>query len=223
MSYWRKVLAIAWKDTLTELRTREIVFSVIVFTLLVIVIFNITLGLNSDLINVLAPGILWVTFAFAGVLSMNRAFVPEKEQGCIEGLLACPISRDVIYFGKMLSSLLFMIVVEAVALLVFTLLFNVNVLSPPLILITIVGTIGFATVGTLFSALASNTRARELVLPILFLPIIIPVIIGAVNVSAEILKGGSWGVLAPWLQIILAFDAVFLVISFWAFGFVVEE
>ena len=109
MSFWRKVMAITWKDALTEMRTKEIVFSVVVFTILVIVTFNFAFSANQELLLLVAPGILWVTFAFAGVLSLNRSFVLEKEEACLEGLMVCPVSREAIYVGKMLGSLLFML------------------------------------------------------------------------------------------------------------------
>ena len=169
-----------------------------------------------------APGILWVTFAFAGVLSLSRSFILEKEEGCLEGLMVCPVSREVIYVGKMLGSLLFMLVIEAIALPIFAFLFNL-VLSLQLVTITVLATVGFVAVGTLFSALAVNTRAREMVLPILFLPIVIPVIIAAVSASGLALSGDSWSSLSSWLGIIGAFDAVFLVVSFLVFAFVIEE
>jgi heme exporter protein B len=196
---------------------------VLVFTLLVIVIFNFAFGTNQTTINLVAPGILWVTFTFAGVLSLNRAFVPEKEQGCLEGLMACPVSREVIYVGKMLSSLLFMLIIEAIALPIFAFLFNLPVLSLQIIVITVLTTIGFVTVGTLFSALAVNTKAREMVLPILFLPVVVPIIIGAVLATGTALAGGSWSELGSWLQIIAVFDVIFLVVSFLVFAYVIEE
>src|SRR4030067_3842704 len=130
MNFWRKVIAITWKDVLSEMRTREIVFSVLVFTLLVIVIFNFAFGAKQETMVVVAPGILWVTFAFAGVLSLNRSFILEKEGGCLEGLMVCPVSREVIYVGKMLGSLLFMLIVEAIALPIFAFLFHLPVFSP---------------------------------------------------------------------------------------------
>ncbi len=223
MSFWRKVIAITWKDVLSEMRTREIVFSVLVFTLLVIVIFNFAFGTGQEEMLLLAPGMLWVTFAFAGVLSLNRSFVLEKEEGCLEGLMVAPISREAIYVGKMLGSLLFMLIVEAIALPVFAFLFNLEVLSLQLVVTTVLTTVGFVAVGTLFAALAVNTKAREMVLPILFLPIIVPLIISAVKASGLALSGAQWSSLAPWLQIIGAFDAIFLVVSYWVFAFVIEE
>ena len=223
MRFWRKVIAITWKDTLSEMRTKETVSSVLVFTLLVIVIFNFAFGASQETMKLVAPGILWVTFAFAGVLSLNRSFIMEKEQGCLEGLMVCPISREVIYVGKMLGSLLFMLIIEAIALPIFAFLFNLAVLSPQLIVITVLATIGFVAVGTLFSALAVNTKAREMVLPILFFPIVVPIIISAVKASGLALSGEPWSELSSWLQIIAAFDAIFLVVSFLVFAFVIEE
>ena len=202
MRFWYKVIAITWKDTLSEMRTKEIISSVLVFTLLVIVIFNFAFGANPETISLVAPGILWVTFTFAGVLSLNRSFIPEKEQGCLEGLMACPISREVIYVGKMLGILLFMLIIEAIALPIFAFLFNLAVLSLQMVTIVVLATIGFAAVGTLFSALAVNIKAREMVLPILFLPIVISVIISAVKASGLALSGKSWDYLSPWLGIV---------------------
>ena len=223
MRFWRKVIAIAWKDTLSEMRTKEIIASVLVFTLLVIVIFNFAFSASQEMMVLVAPGILWVTFAFAGVLSLNRSFILEKEEGCLEGLMVCPVSRETIYVGKMLASLLFMLIIEAIALPIFALLFNLAVLSPQLIVITVLTTVGFVAVGTLFSALAVNTKAREMVLPILFLPIVVPLIISAVEASGLALSGEQWGSLASWLGIIGAFDAVFLVVSFLVFTYVIEQ
>lgn len=223
MSFWRKVMAITWKDTISEMRTKEVIFSVLVFTLLVILVFNFAFGEDPEVIKAIAPGILWSTFAFAGVLSLNRSFVPEKEQGCLEGLMAAPISREVIYVGKALSSLLFMLIVEAIALPVFAFLFNLPVLSPQIIIVTFATTVGFVAVGTLFSAMSVNTRAREMVLPVLFLPIVIPIIIGAIKISELALANEPWGNLATWFQIIGAFDVVFLAVSMLVFDFVIVE
>jgi heme exporter protein B len=223
MSFWRKVIVITWKDALSEMRTREIVFSVLVFALLVIVIFNFAFGTIQQMRATVAPGVLWVTFAFAGVLSLNHSFILEKEEGCLDGLMACPISREVIYVGKMLGSLLFMLIIEAIALPIFAFLFNLPVFSLELVTIVVLTTVGFVVVGSLFSALAVNTKAREMVLPILFLPIIVPIIISAVKASGLALSGEPWSSLSPWLQIIGAFDVIFLVVSFLIFTYVIEE
>ncbi len=223
MKLLAKALVIAWKDILSETRTREIITSVLVFAVLVIVIFHFAFGGSQQEMLELAPGMLWVTFSFAGVLSLNRSFIKEKEENCLEGLRVCPVSREAIYVGKMLGSLLFMLLVEAIVMPIFALLFNVGVISLTLVAITLLATVGFAAVGTLFSALAVNTRAREMVLPILFFPIVAPVIIGAVNASAAILNGDPWSSMSAWFGIIAAFDVIFLVVSFLVFPFVIEE
>ena len=223
MKLLNKALVIAWKDILSETRAREIISSVLVFAILVIVIFNFAFSGSQQDMLLLAPGILWVTFSFAGILSLNRSFIQEKEENCLEGLMVCPVSREAIYLGKMLSSLFFMLFIEAIVLPVFGLLFNVNVITLPLVTLTLLTTIGFVAVGTLFSALAVNTRAREMVLPILFFPIAAPIIIAAVNASELTLSGAPWGELASWLGIIAAFDVIFLTASYLTFPFIVEE
>ena len=226
MSFLVPVLNLAWKDIILELRTKDIVVSVLVFTLLVVVVFSFTLNSVSSVAQEdLAPGVLWVAFSFAGVLAMNRAFVLEKDKGSIDGLLLAPVSRDAIYFGKMLGSFLFMIIVEAAFLPIFAVLFNFSAFSPLLILVILLATLGFATVGTLFSAIAVHTRSREIMLPILFLPVVAPVIIGAVESSAGSIGAGTSGSVSPmkWLGLIAVFDMVFLVTCPWVFGIIVEE
>lgn len=223
MKTLNKAFVLAWKDILSETRAKEIISSVLIFAILVIVIFNFAFSGSQQTIISLTPGILWVTFAFAGVLSLNRAFIQEKEDNCLEALIACPVSREAIYLGKLLGSLFFMLLIEAIVLPVFTLLFNINVISLPLVTITVLTTLGFVTIGTLFSALAVNTKAREMVLPILFFPIVTPLIISAISAFGLILGGESWASLISWLGIIAAFDVIFLVVSYLIFSFVIEE
>ncbi len=222
--FLRPVFLVTWKDILLELRSREVVIASMVFAVMVVVIFNFALNVTPETVDILAPGILWVAFVFAGVLAMSRAFVIEKDQGSLEGLLLCPVSRDSLYFGKMLSLFLFMTVVEAVLLPIFAVLFDFSAFSFTLIGVILLATLGFATVGTLFSSIAVNTRSREIMLPILFFPVITPVIIGAVETSTGAI-GSSVNVIdaGRWLQLIAVFDAVFLVLCPWAFGLVMEE
>ena len=216
-----KVLSILWKDILSELRTRDIVISMLVFALLVIVIFNF--AFDPERLGLVASGVLWIAFTFAGVLGLSRSFVLEKDKGCLEGLMLCPVDRDVIYFGKMLGSLIFILVVAVIVLPIFFILFNLPIFKPELGLIVVLATIGFASVGTLFSAMSVNTKAREIMLPILFFPIVAPVIIAAVKATELVLTGESWSSLSSWLLVIVAFDAIFLVVSSLVFEFVIEE
>ena len=214
----------AWKDILLELRSRDIIVSTLVFGFLVVVVFNFALNLTPQRVTALAPGILWVAFAFAGVLAMNRAFVREQEQGGLEGLLLAPVSREAIFLGKALVSFVFMLIVEGLLLPVFAALLGFSGFSFTLMLTVGLATLGFAIVGTLFSAIAVQSRSREILLPVLFFPIILPVLIGAVAASAGAMGLGAGGAgVARWLPLLGVFDALFLVICPWVFSYVVEE
>lgn len=221
--FLRPVWVLLWKDILLEVRTRDLVVSVLVFGLLVVVVFNFALNVTPQQVTRLAPGILWVAFAFAGTLAMNRAFVREREQGGLDGLLLSPVSRDAIFLGKAAASFLFMLLVEVALLPVFAVLLNFSVLSFTLIFTIVLATLGFALVGTLFSAIAVQTRSREIMLPVLFFPVVLPVIIGAVEASTLAIGGESIVGLKRWLPLIGVFDALFLVICPWAFSIVSEE
>jgi heme exporter protein B len=222
MSYLSKVLALVWKDVLSELRTREMLSSMLVFALLVMVIFNFSFELRVDNVAQVAPGILWVTFAFASTLELTRSLAMEMENDCLDGLFLAPMDRGVIYLGKMLGNLIFITAVEALVLPTFSILFNLNLIRLPLLLTIFLGTIGFAAVGTLLSAIAVNSRAREVMLPVLLFPIILPVVIAAAKVTAGILDGVPLVELAQWLRFLVAFDIIFLVVSYLTFDFVVE-
>ncbi len=221
--FWEQAWAIASKDIRSELRTKEIVTAVLVFSLLVMVIFNFAFEPGPDTAGLVAPGVLWVSFTFAGVLGLNRSFILEKEQGCLEGLLLCPADRSAIYVGKLVASVVFMLAMEAAALPMFAVLFNLPILIPQLLLVTVLGTVGFAAVGTLFAAMAVNTRAREIMLPLLVFPVAVPVLIAAVKASGALLSANSAGGVWSWLQLMAVFDVVFLVISALAFEFAVEQ
>jgi heme exporter protein B len=221
--FWVPVATIAWKDMLLELRTKEIVTSVLVFALVAVVVFYFALRPNPQTIVFVAPGVLWVAFTFAGSLVMMRTFVLEKEQGSLEGLMLCPVSRDVLYFGKLIGGFLFMLVVEAVILPVFSVLFNVSLLEPALFGVLVLATLGFASVGTLFSAISVNIRSREIMLPILFSPMVVPVLIAAVAATAAVLEGATLDHLGQWLALSGAFAAIFVTLSALLFGYTLEE
>ena len=214
---------LVWKDILLELRSRDLVISVLVFGLVVVVVFNFALNVTPQRVTDVAPGILWVAFAFAGVLAMNRAFAREKDQGGLDGLLLTPVSRDSIFLGKAAASLLFMLLVEAILLPIFAGLLNFSAVSFTLVLTIVLATVGFALVGTLFAAIAVQTKSREILLPVLFFPVILPVIVGAVEATKLAMGGETVVGIGHWLPLIGAFDALFLVICPWVFSLVVEE
>jgi heme exporter protein B len=173
--------------------------------------------------KMVAPGIIWVAITFAGTLGLNRAFVIEQEKGSMAGLLLAPIDRSAIYFGKMLSSLLFMLVVEIILLPLVMVFFNLALLTWQHLLVLLLGTYGFAAVGTVFSGIAVNTRAREVLLPILLFPVVLPILIAGVKMTGALLDGESLSSLSNWLRLIAIYDVVFTIVAYLTFGFVVEE
>jgi heme exporter protein B len=224
MSYLRKVFAIVAKDVVAELRTREMFSSMFVFSLLVILIFNFTFDLRAENQRTLAPGVLWVAIAFAGMLGLSRSFIMEKDRGSMEGLLLTPVDRSAIFLGKMLGNVLFITAVEVIILPIFMVLFNLSAGDLPLVIgVVLLGTIGFAGVGTLFSAMAIHTRAREVLLPVLLFPVVIPVMLAAVKLTAAILDRLPFADVQNWLSLLVAFDLIFMALAFMLFDYVVEE
>jgi heme exporter protein B len=223
MTFFASVGAILWKDIRAELRTKDIFSSMFVFALLAVIIFNFAFELRVPDMKMVAPGIIWVAITFAGTLGLNRAFVIEQEKGSMAGLLLAPIDRSAIYFGKMLSSLLFMLVVEIILLPLVMVFFNLALLTWQHLLVLLLGTYGFAAVGTVFSGIAVNTRAREVLLPILLFPVVLPILIAGVKMTGALLDGESLSSLSNWLRLIAIYDVVFTIVAYLTFGFVVEE
>jgi heme exporter protein B len=218
-----KIFAIFWKDLLNELRTKEIIVSLLVFVLLVVVIFNFAFDTGVEPNDTVASGILWVALTFGGVIGLNRTFAIEKENSRLEGLMLCPVDRAVIYWGKLAGIFTFMMVIAAVITPIFLALFNLPIFLPRLALIIILAILGFSAVGTLFSALAVNTRSRDIMLPVLFLPVVVPVVISAVKATGPVLAGSPWGEISTWLQIMVGFDIIYMVVATLIFEFVIEE
>lgn len=223
MSFLRKVLAVLVKDVRAEIRTKDIFSAMFVFALLSVVIFQFAFDLRVDNVVQVVPGVLWVSITFAGILGLNRSFVLEKDKGSLEGLLLTPVDRGAIYLGKMLANLVFISVVEVFIIPLSSIFFNVPLWMPQILLAVALGTVGFAAVGTVFSAMSVNTRAREVLLPILLLPVIVPVLIAGVRVTGGILDGETLSELSNWLQLLIVFDVLYLAASFLTFDFVVEE
>jgi heme exporter protein B len=219
------VRTIVWKDFTHELRSKEMLISMCVFSFLVIIIFNFAFPPGMGDVDRIIPGILWVAFIFSGLLGMGRSFGVEKDKGSLQGLLLCPVGRGTIYIGKMVGNFIFMSMMEAFTLVIFAVLFNVNLLPIliPLVLIILLGTLGFTVVGTIFSAMSANTRARDVMLSMLVFPIAVPLIIASIKATGKILDGKSLSEIYSWLKILVAFDLTFLLVSYLTFQFVVEE
>ena len=217
--------AIARKDLAIEMRTRSAFLSVIVFTLLGLVIFFFAWDASAVSSVDLAPGVLWVTFTFAGLLGLHRSFGAEVADRAIDGLLLAPIDREAIYIGKALANFIFVGAVLVVALPALTIFYNLPIARTIVALapVAILAAFGLVAVGTLFSAMAVNTRMAELLLPMLSLPFFVPIVLPSAQASAQLLAGRPLDVAMPWLKLLLAFDIVFAVACAVAYPHTLEE
>lgn len=223
--FGRQLRALIWKEALVEARGRETVLAGAVFALLVLVIFNFAFDLRVESVAAVAPGVLWVTVTFAGVLSLGRAFARERDRRTLDGLLLAPVDRSALYLAKVVASIVSMLVVQVVAVPAFIALFNVRVDLPQLVLALVLGTIGLAGVGTLFAAMAAHTRAREVLLPLLLFPIQVPVILATVKSTGAAIRvtGLEPPDVGNWLGLLVAFDALYLGLSVVLFEFAIDE
>lgn len=222
-SFFSAMRAVIWKDLAAEWRSRELISAMLVFALLVIFIFNFALELDPGTRSTVTAGVLWVTFVFAGTLGLNRSLAVEKDRGCLDGLLLAPVDRTAIYFGKAIANLVFMLAVAAVVLPVYSVLYNANLFNLGLILVIFLGAEGYVAVGTLLAAMAVQTRTRDILLPILLFPVVIPVLVAAVKASSGFLDGIPMDEIMPWINILLVYDVVLTSVAFMVFEFVVEE
>jgi heme exporter protein B len=223
LKFLAKVWVIVVKDVAAELHTREMVSAMLVFAVLSLLIFSLALDLRGAVARAAGPGVLWVTVAFAGTLALSRSLAREQQSGCIDGLLLAPMDRSAIFFGKALGNLIFMAVVEIVLLPLFSALFDVPLLLPGVLLVVALGTLGYAAVGTLLASIAVNTRAREVMLPVLLLPLAVPLLIAAVQATGRLMEGASLGEVGGWLQLLVIYDLLVVAVSMLTYNYVVEE
>lgn len=223
MRFFRQVAAIVQKDIAAELRTKENLSAMIVFALLVLVIFNFAFELQGVDITALGSGVLWVAFTFSGILGLGRSFAAEKDKGSLEGLLISPVDRGAIFLGKAISNWLFITIMEAVALPLFAVLNNAMIPWWPVIPYIVLGTVGFAGMGTLLGAIAASTKMREVMLPILLFPVAVPLLMAAVNLTRGAMQARAFSEVSNWFSILITYDVVFLVTAFLVFEYVVEE
>jgi heme exporter protein B len=221
----RGAWAIAVKDLTIEFRTRSAFLSAVVFALLAIVIFFFAWDPTAVAALDLAPGVLWVVFTFSGLLGLHRSFGIEHDERAIDALIASPISRESIFLGKAIANLVFVIAVQAVAIPAIALFYNLNLdaLALGVAGVAILAAVGLVAVGTLFSAMASNTRLAELLLPMLSLPFFVPIVLPAAQATAKLLSGRPAVEVMSWLRLLVAFDLVFVVACTLAYRFTLEE
>ncbi|UCG86778.1 MAG: heme exporter protein CcmB [Gemmatimonadota bacterium] len=224
-SFWTAALTIAVKDMKIEWRTKTAFASAIVFAVLVLAVFYFARDPTAVGALDIAPGALWVTFTFAAMLGLNRAFLLESENRAMDGLLLAPIAPSAIFVGKFLGNLAFVGVVELVSLPLFILFYDLPIIRqlPALVGVIAMATIAFVAVGTLLSAMVVRTRFAELMLPILLLPFLIPPVVGAVQLTSRILSQRPLSDLAGWLKLLASFDIIFVILCFFLFEATLEE
>ena len=222
-NFIKAVSAVVWKDLQAEFRSRELFSAMLVFSLLIILIFNFALELDIKTRQSVTSGVLWATFAFAGTLGLNRSMAIEKDRGCLDGLLLAPVDRSAIYFGKVISNLAFMLIVEIIVLPVYSVLYNINLFQPGLLLVILLGSIGYVGVGTLLATMSVQTRTRDILLPILLFPVVVPVLLAAVKASSGYLEGLEFSEILGPLSLLIAYDVIFISLAFMVFDSVVEE
>ncbi len=223
-SFIKATLAIIHKDLAAEFRSREALTAMLTFSILVILIFNFALDLNIDVRQKVTAGVLWTTFAFAGTLGLNRSMAVEKDRGCMDGLLLAPVDRSAIFFGKSISNLVFMLIVEAITIPLYAFFYNeTRIFQWEFIAVLLLGSIGYISVGTLLSAMSVQTRTRELLLPILLFPVAIPVLIASTLASGAIINDARLPQIVTPLNLLIAYDVIFIAVSFMFFDAIVEE
>ena len=224
MTYARRAFIVLWKDVLTERRSKAALNALLFFSLLLLFVFQFTLGGDRERLTAALPGLLWLGFVLSGLVGLGRTFLLERENDCWDGLLLTPGDKSAIYLGKVAGNLLLMLVVEVILLALFALFFNVDIgrALPALSLVLVLGTIGFAAVGTLFAAMTAHVRAREVLFPVLLLPVVVPVLLGSVKATEAALAGEPLSAVAQWLQLLVAADVIYVVAGLLTFDALLE-
>ena len=215
--------AILLKDLRSEWRSRDIVSAMLVFALLMIFIFNFALSLDSGTRANVTAGVLWTTLAFAGSLGLNRSFNMEREQAGLDGLLLAPAERTAIYLAKLVLNLLSMLLTAAIIFPLYGLFYNINLLYPQLVLVVVLASLGYTCSGTLLAAMAVQARTRDILLPILLFPLILPLLLAAVKFTGGILAGTAFAELRTWFDQIVVYDLIFLGLGIMLFDWMIEE
>jgi heme exporter protein B len=223
-AYMRRAWIVVWKDVLSERRSKESLNALVFFSILLLFVFQFALGPERARVEAALPGLLWLGFILAGLLAFGRTFLVERENDCWEGLVLSPGDKSAIYLGKLAGNVLLMAVVEAVLLVLFTVFFGLDFTGvlPALCLVLALGTLGLAAVGTLFGAITAQLRARELLFPVLLLPAVVPILLGAVSATQSVILGQPLAEAASWLKLLAAADLVYLVVGVLTFEFVLE-
>lgn len=220
-----RVGAVAWKDLTTERRSKANFNAVLFLATVMLLMFGFALGPDTAGLRAAAAGIVWLTVLFSGNLAFHRSYQVELERGALETLLLYPGARSSIFLGKLIANLTFVLLVEVVLIPIAMVLYDISVVrgAALVLLVIFLGTVGFVTLGTFYGSMASRSRAREVLLPLLLFPMLVPVLVAAVEATAALMQGDLMGESGRWLRLLLAFDTIFVGASIVAFGAVIEE
>jgi heme exporter protein B len=224
MTFARRALAVAWKDLLVERRSKETLNALLFFSLLLLFVFQFALGPDRERLAGVLPGVLWLGFILSGLLALGRTFLVEREHDCWEGLLLAPGDKSAIYVGKLAGNLALMGVVETLVLALFVIFFDIDLSRalPGLIAVVALGTVGLAAVGTLFAAMTAHIRAREVLFPVLLLPVQVPVLLATVKATEALLLGEPLSAVAHWIKLLAAADVIYVVVGLLTFDVLLE-
>jgi len=222
--YLRRAWAVFWKDSLVERRSKEMANGLFFFAFLLLFLFHFALGPDRARIEMAFPGLLWLGFLLTGLLGLGRTFLGERENDCLEGLVLAPGDKSAIYLGKVAGGVLLMLLLQVFLLLLFTVFYNLEMrkVLPGLALVGALGAIGFAAVGSLFAAITAQVRARELLFPLLLLPVVIPLLLGAVAATGELVQSHSLSAARHWLALLAGADLIYLTTGLLTFEFILE-
>jgi heme exporter protein B len=225
MELVKQTLLLLWKDLLLELRRRDSLLTMFFFGTLLLFVFHFSFDLPPDKVAEMAPALLWLAFLFTGTLGLTQLFQVERENHCLDALLLSPLDRGALFLAKSCFTLLLMFLVEAVVMPLFWILFNLQGwnLLPQLFLVTLLGTVGFCVLGTIMSAITLRARARELLLPLVLFPLMIPVILATIRCMENIMSAGELGAAWSWLRLLLGFDVIFVTVGILMFDQVIES
>jgi len=225
MTLVKQAYLLLCKDLLLEMRRRDSLLTMFFFGTLLLFVFHFAFDMPPDKVAELAPALLWLAFLFTGTLGLAQLFQAERDNHCLDALLLSPLDRGALFLAKTGFNLILMLAVEVVVIPLFWILFNLSGwnLLPQLFLVTLLGTVGFCVLGTITAAITLRARARELLLPLVLFPLMIPVILATIRCMETVLKTGSFGDATPWLRLLLGFDVIFLTIGVLIFDWVIES
>ena len=220
----RRALAVLWKDLAIERRSKETLNALAFFSLLLLFIFQFSLGGDRERLAAALPGVLWLGFLLSGLLALGRSFLVERDNDCWEGLILAPGDKSAIFLGKLAGNLALMFTVETLLLMLFAVFFNVDIgrALGPLVVVIVLGTIGFAALGTLFAAMTAHVRARELLFPVLLLPVQVPVLLATVRATEAALAGEPLAAVANWITLLVVADVIYVVAGVLTFDAILE-